>query len=388
MSPCHWWMRASAHLSVTLAAWIAFGASVSAQATPPCQAGQEQSCVEQATALVRGAATAPAGRAQLEALCTGGVQEACGMLGGVLVDGVGGPADVPRGVSLWTQLCDSGNGHGCYSLGVHAEGTGDGGLVASIPHFRRSCDAGYARGCAAAADNILSTGDVASVRAEAATLYERACRQDGTLAACALAQLHRRATQPRPDPVTVSVTLAEQCEDGDLESCDSLATRFLTGSGERRSLARGVALLRRACGGGVARACYRLGAMFLVGEGVTENRAHAIALFRRACDQGHAEACDDLGGQSEGAEKHALTERACTLGSARACYGLGVEQVDAEQLARATPYFERACQLGLRQGCFDLAVSLHRGEGVPVDRQRALRVIENACVMGDEDSCN
>ena len=147
------------------------------------------------------------------------------------------------------------------------------------------------------------------------------------------------------------------------------------------SSAIGPALLR-ACRAGRPTACFMLAQTADEGEylpaigrvKVVANESRA-ALLERSCAGGLGVACERLSYREDRDEtkRARLVERACALGWGLACLHLGKQLEEAGGRAKAIPRYEAACRLGLRNVCTELADILSKGDGVPVDHERAVR---------------
>ncbi len=73
-------------------------------------------------------------------------------------------------------------------------------------------------------------------------------------------------------------------------------------------------------------------------------------------------------------------EQGCSGGDAKSCFQLAVSRQQASNGAGALHFYEKACLLGYPWGCSNAHVMLSRGDGVPVDLERAKRMR----TMGEE----
>jgi TPR repeat protein len=194
-----------------------------------------------------------------------------------------------------------------------------------------------------------------------------------------------------PDPIT----LEEQCDQGNAESCGKLGGHYISGAGVRVDLAKGIELTQRGCAGKDTSSCTNLGALLLTGTGIDPDPIRASELFRQSCTAGSGEACHYLGGQyllgigvktnPELARAHNLT--ACQRNVAAACghlggmveHGFGYEP----DLKMAAKMRGRACDGGDIYSCTKLGYIFEDGRGHPVDKKRAGELYLKAC-KGDE----
>lgn len=147
--------------------------------------------------------------------------------------------------------------------------------------------------------------------------------------------------------------------------------------------------LVRACRAGRPSACFMLalataeadgaGGQYLqtIGSVTIAGAGSRDVLLEKACAGGLGPACERLafGDEREDPVKRArLMDRACAAGWGGACRHRGKTLDAAGNRAAAIPHYEQACRLGLRTVCSELAEILSKGDGVPVDHERAARV--------------
>ena len=84
-------------------------------------------------------------------------------------------------------------------------------------------------------------------------------------------------------------------------------------------------------------------------------------------------------------------EAGCQRGDGFSCGALGVmykygEGVKLDKF-KAVELFAKACELRHGQGCRNWGVMYSKGEGVRLDKQRALELFGKACDLKEENGC-
>lgn len=148
-----------------------------------------------------------------------------------------------------------------------------------------------------------------------------------------------------------------------LASADGLATM----SPSRRA----IAAAERGCKADDAKACTRAG------------RLHVDAYFSRG------------GGTArDWSDARALYERGCELHDVPGCTGVAWLMLEVRDYAHAMPILEESCRGGDHAACTLVANELHpgngmaRGQGIPEDLSRALKLYDEACTAAKPgDGC-
>lgn len=186
------------------------------------------------------------------------------------------------------------------------------------------------------------------------------------------------------DPTLALHLYLTACQRGELAGCANVSDPLRATEPERARR-----LATRACDGGDATGCNNLGAIHQDAARLDA----ALAAYRRSCALGLAMACGQVGALGSAgvvpmapAEIDELLTRACEQDDARSCANLGRATIRTSP-ERGRAAFARACELGYPAGCFDHALSLVRGEGGPVDRAQAARVLRRSCELGYADAC-
>lgn len=405
-----------------------------------CDAGYAEGCWEYGSVFERGqgAGDAPEdggrGIALLSPLCDGGDLLACNSLAVRLADPDRGELDTERAMELLERGCDAGLTDSCIQLATLLyRDNEDAGIeadkVRSLELAEASCETGMPAGCAALALHKVDAG----ARDEAAALYQQAC--DGGLGyACStVAYLDPTASQGCD-------LQARACDLGSWRGCTDLAMCLQDTDGVQESDWR--PQVEGTCAQGYGNACVLLGlteaGRFAQADDQEEgprDAAAATAYFERACElddpdgctflglylldgsltedgDGDSEAafpylergCDDGGdnqvcvltalllwsgevGRKDDARAEEILHGTCVAGSAdgcRALLGLWLQSLDdATAYGRAT----QLCEDGIPRGCIMQGEMLLIGQGVGSDKKAGVALIEQACVMGDEDAC-
>jgi TPR repeat protein len=191
----------------------------------------------------------------------------------------------------------------------------------------------------------------------------------------------------------------QQCERGDMNSCDVFGFMLWHGKGVRQDLARAAHTYLRACDAGDSVACSNLAAFHFNGDGVTKDPTKATELFERACHLGDVVSCGNFGLSlvngagtvADVARGMLLIERACGAGSADACNQLALRlrtgKAGKSDPARALAILEESCDGNNGSSCMELGRMNILGDGVPADHARAAQQFTRACRAGSDDAC-
>ncbi len=176
----------------------------------------------------------------------------------------------------------------------------------------------------------------------------------------------------------------EQCDSGDVRGCHSLGEWYML---IKHDDAAAQALFRRNCDPPpeakhrrYAPSCFSVASYLMSGS---KDNVGAAAHFEKACAAGSVEACANLGAiyrrglpevAADTAKAEVFFEQGCSGGDAKSCFQLAVPRQQAGNGPGALHYYEKACLLGYPWGCSNAYVMLSRGDGVPVDLERAKRM--------------
>lgn len=179
--------------------------------------------------------------------------------------------------------------------------------------------------------------------------------------------------------------------------------RLLTGSTRRALAIRIAAVVATAVVGVLVAIIMRPPgqSQYLEGKSLMQNPnpagvIKAADLYDQACQKGNANACAALAPmlrmgvgpvREDKPRAFALYERACDLGAADGCNGAGVclesGECATQDYQKAAEYYQRACK-HWDFACGNLGSLYVRGLGVPVDLDRAARLLEMGCANKDE----
>ena len=203
----------------------------------------------------------------------------------------------------------------------------------------------------------------------------------------------------------------ENSEEG--EAAYATAQRYLRAQGVTRDLATGIQWLQRAARAGHTQAQYELALCFLNGRGVTADEAMAVTLLREAAQAGHALAQAKLQqvygaaglpmplvtrpplpvapppttkpgakpaiDRAETAPLTLAAAEAATLADARAA-------LDAHDLTRAATIFTTLANAGDAEAQAHIGYMTYQGEGVAVDKAKAVQWYRKAAAQGNRDA--
>lgn len=264
--------------------------------------------------------------------CDNDYAEACIMQGRWMIQGIGGPKDVPGGVDKLQHSCDLGNGVGCGDAGGVLMSGGDGLPIDNSRAWlvlKSGCTYGDAWSCWQA--GLISDSN-------------QGCDFRGASAQGCL-----------PNYPEARQFFQRGCDLGNYMSCGDLGAFLVDG---RSPTGQMIAVTDPVTGQTVAAQA----------PGVASDMAGGEAAFRRACpldaDQPDVDSCDRLGGLLVSGQ----------LGDARQ--------------SEAVPYFRKACDVGAAPGCGNLAALYGNGIGVKKSRKLAKQYFQQACSMGEPTACS
>jgi TPR repeat protein len=189
------------------------------------------------------------------------------------------------------------------------------------------------------------------------------------------------------------------CDKGDTIGCSNMAVLLHRGEGTPRDLPRSAAFFERACVLGDKQACANLGESYLNGEGVVADRPRGASLVQKACDAGLAMACENIAKRLLGADPEkidparglSMLEELCDGNNGTSCTTLGRVFILGEHFAadhpRAAAYLQRACQANDDDGCVLLGLMYRQADGVTRDDALATQLMDRACADGDPNGC-
>lgn len=281
-----------------------------------------------------------------------GDARACTEYGHRLYSGIGAEKDHRTAVRVWRAACDRDNVIACNNMGVA----------------------------------LSSSDQIPQDQAEAVRYFARAC--DGAhIAACRDVGYRRRDGTGVPvDLLAAFVAFERACSLGDGDGCFEGAFFHLNARGMAQNDAEALRLYQRSCELNFNKGCSQVGFMAYSGRGMAVDLTMAVRHYRRACGGGSPVACAVIeqmrasgpGGygyaelaaaEADGFPSNATTGQRYILASAALANG---------ETARAVSALETLAEEGLADANFILAQMLYTGQGVAMDRPKALRYFQRA----------
>lgn len=361
--------------------------------------------------------------------CEGGIPGACTVLADLHLRGLGVPRDSAEAWSLFERACEQGSIPACdqlesrarFGLGVAPDGKAA-DLLAShatsvaADRCERQSDV---NACIALAEHYASgrgsprdDGQAAAAMLRARALRQRQCIMENDRLACLWSLDPQGQRDRQPGPEAWAALESRRCLLGYGRACASFASRTL--SDRIRLQPESTEMLRRGCSLGDTSSCANMAERYEGGEGAPRDLAlaqqyHEVAsaIDRRACDNGDRLACWLMARKYEGGQGVTKDSRMadafdakamqialanCDVGVAFDCSWAATDLSTAtsplrRDQARAAVLFGKGCQLGDAAACGALAQMYETGNGIPVDRVRAMQLHSLACDKGAEESC-
>lgn len=200
---------------------------------------------------------------------------------------------------------------------------------------------------------------------------------------------------PPSEHCNAVAALESACAKHDAAACAQLARCLADGQGVARDLGRAASLAADGCRGGQPLACLTLSSR-AVREQFGSDRVDA--LLDEACGRVGV-ACGLLASRlldsptSDRSRVAGLLDRACRQGDDIGCVMLADLQLDNPSLGvPAKDALERLvakCDAGVGMACSSAGRRLHTGDGVPIDKARAVDLVARACEAGEgAGACN
>lgn len=282
--------------------------------------------------------------------------------------------DVPVHVSLWPLSQDEGVAHErCTAISV-------------LPHYDENSEV-YATLRESSCETRCALGDVVACQSAIwqLGLAEKSAFSEG--------ELQRIGKE-------IFKISRQGCRQGDLASCHSLASVYYDEDSMMRDVGMAYDLFERACFGGLDASCAVLGSMHMLGEGVEENEERGLELFELACHGGEHHACLTAGQLLDGqymdasivpdkARARDFFSKGCRGKNENACYEVALSLLHAggANAKQAISVLSESCDRGVVGNCRALSAVLIEGsDGVDVDRERGLSILENLCTKQDKGS--
>jgi TPR repeat protein len=176
-----------------------------------------------------------------------------------------------------------------YALGVGVEK--DARKASSI--WKKLCETGYHPSCAILALQMIGSRNQKDSD-ESLKLAKRAC-QAGVELACGILEEVLRDAEARSYWSTVAspvvARMEQACLDGDVASCEKLASRLKEGKGIAQDLKRSLAIVSDLCQRDHACTCVLAGKMIQEGMGIQSDPQKAQQMFERGCKLGNKVCC-------------------------------------------------------------------------------------------------
>lgn len=129
--------------------------------------------------------------------------------------------------------------------------------------------------------------------------------------------------------------------------------------GMEKDIPLSTSYFERACQLGFLKSCHNAAIAYMEGDGCTKNISKALDYFKKACAGSIGESC-------------------LSLWSA---YFHGRHGDVVKDGPAALEYATKACDLDIFQGCVNASIMCRRGDGVPVDKERAKQLTNRAMEM-------
>jgi hypothetical protein len=314
-----------------------------------------------------------------ERACDRGRQSACYRLGWLAWWGRGIPRDEVRAEQIYGGACRAGSGAACGELG-RLWSARAGRRAEALSLFERACELDDPEGCLLLASAFAMGTLAPRDDARATPIYEKACALGSALGCYNTGLMYNEGRGAPLDHGRALRAYAEGCSMGSTTACTDEGYMRQHGRGVARDEAAAASLYERACEGTPCQAgnllgCLNLGKVYRDGIGVTADPARAAQIFRSACQRPAEDGDVDPGPHRA---------RACSLLGALHLAGRGV----ATDLVEGLTLSQRGCDQGDGFGCFNAGVVFSRGLGVPPDEERAMEYFRRACGAGDDEACD
>jgi TPR repeat protein len=205
-----------------------------------------------------------------------------------------------------------------------------------------------------------------------------------------------RVAASREPPQEIKQFAAE-CEQNKYASCTGLGDWYSRHS-DAASQSRATELYERACNGGDAAGCYSLGLQYEYrkyehGTDNADDEARAEELLQRACNMGNADGCSSLDLRRTQARAVSLDQRKCDEGDPIGCVALATAYGSGNGVlmdkARALALYQQACErMNSKLGCWYLGSMYEKGQGVAKDELRAAALYQRTCDEGFANACS
>lgn len=299
--------------------------------------------------------------ARLEASAQAGQRGAMVLLGGMLVEGLGVPKDIARGLALSVRAADAGEVQAMLNLGTMFEAGRfvPKNLQASAMWYRRASEAGSPEGMAQYGE-VLEYGLGAPKNIPAAiSLYRRAAEAGDRSAMENLAYALSNGVGIARDPVQSLHWYKRAAELGSDMAMNNIGIAYASGVGVQKDQAEAARWYLAGANAGSAYAKENAAMYLYNGWSIAKDIPLAARFWREAGEQGRA----------DGAFNYA----ACLF------FGHGV----AQDRPQAVVWYKKAIALGHVKAMSDLGGIYLRGDGVPPNPAEAFRLYYKAAHSDD-----
>ncbi|HEX6904381.1 MAG TPA: PDZ domain-containing protein [Thermoanaerobaculia bacterium] len=234
--------------------------------------------------------------------CRDGSAEACGELGGRLLQGIKESAEEAFIFGLVRTGCDGGSAQGCAYL-AYLYATGERGIpkndAQALVLYDKACHEGDSNACYNAGLHFEKGRGTLADEGRALTAYQRACDLGSALGCTNAGFLHERGFGVHPDVMRAALAYRRACEGtvcGNVDplACFNLGVLYRDGEGVKQDKATAVKLFTRSCAKGNSYGCANLADLYHTGDGVTQDLEYARELYKMACSLEHEGACEFL----------------------------------------------------------------------------------------------
>jgi len=220
-----------------------------------------------------------------EKACLSGVDNACGELGIMYMNGLGTEKNYDKAFKLLEDSCNAGNDFACTNLALlYISGKGVSKnekkaekllqksckkhhTACSLKKYKKECDQGEAYSCYYFGDYL--NRDYVIYRVEnydlAANFYEKACFS------------------------------------GIDSGCSSLAKLYIEGRGVKKDMNIALNLLGMSCDDGRSSSCKKIAELYEKGEQIPQNPEKSLEFYKKSCEASDEEVCKKIG-NSENSE--------------------------------------------------------------------------------------
>ena len=292
-----------------------------------------------------------------------------------------------QAATLYEKGCGLGEMGACASFGLLLE-TGEGVAANNVlagEYYKKACDVGDQRSCER----------FHHLQGDIETLYKNCTKQaDGK--ACYDAALRYEQGKYNVQNLTSAAELAGiGCQKKYYRACSKLAYYYLEGLGVDQDESNALKFYKLACNNKETSGCHSLGLLYTEGRGVEQNVQTAFSYLNQACELGQGSSCGVIAllhrMQTPPNIQEALkyAQKGCEIGDLDSCSqeAFIYTQPPRTDLPKAAALFKKYCSLNHAKSCFNCAFMLYNGQGVSIDKDQSLKVMEYSCALGYQEAC-